>query len=373
MPDAGPGARSTRMGRARGARDGRRLPGDAGEDDGHASRPARGRRRASAGRRGRRCRSPRPGCRSPRRARGPRRSPPRGRRAPGRRSAARRRARRASRTSRRRGSRRRPSAGRPTASSARPSGAAGSSATAAAASSARASGAQPLALHGVEPHAGAEPPPGARGERAAADLHDARGRAPTPASASSHPIVRPPSRHSAFSGPCTLNGTAPAATASRNRSTAGSPGGSLERRSHGWTVAPSDSRMREHRRTTPTSARTRRSASAARRASVAAAIAALPHDAMASGRRWPRRQAQRLGGDEVQQDRHEVAALVAAADVAGLVLDPHVGTERVGQRRRAGERRHREPVGQLAVSARRTPPRSCRAAAANAHHARRGP
>ena len=43
----------------------------------------------------------------------------------------------------------------------------------------------------------------------------------------SHPMVRPPSRHHAFSGPCTLNGTAPAATASRKRCTHGSPGGSV--------------------------------------------------------------------------------------------------------------------------------------------------
>ena len=170
----------------------------------------------------------------------------------------------------------------------------------------------------------------------------------TPASASSQPIVRPPSRHSAFSGPCTLNGTAPAATASRNRSTAGSPGGS-----RGAPLARVDRRPEAlQRRRAPTAdAHVGTNTSIgqyARRASVAAAIAAFPHEAMASGRRGPSRQAQRLGRDEVQQDRDEVTALVAAADVAGLVLDPDVAADGVGHRVGAGERRDREPVGQLA-------------------------
>ena len=56
-------------------------------------------------------------------------------------------------------------------------------------------------------------------------------------------------------------------------------------------------------------------------------MAALPHEAMASGRRAPLGQPQRLGGPQVEQDRHEVAALVAAADVARLVLHPHVAAE----------------------------------------------
>ena len=43
----------------------------------------------------------------------------------------------------------------------------------------------------------------------------------------SQPIVRPPSRHHAFSGPCTPKGIAPATIASRNLNTHGSPGGSV--------------------------------------------------------------------------------------------------------------------------------------------------
>ena len=55
----------------------------------------------------------------------------------------------------------------------------------------------------------------ARRERPAADLHEhavgcLTGHVGVGISVISHPIVRPPSRHSAFSGPCTLNGIAPA-------------------------------------------------------------------------------------------------------------------------------------------------------------------
>ncbi len=62
-------------------------------------------------------------------------------------------------------------------------------------------------------------------------------------------------------------------------------------------------------------------------ASVAAAMAALPHDAMASGAARAPGQPERLGGAQVQEGAGEVPALVAPADVAGLVLDPHVGAE----------------------------------------------
>ena len=67
--------------------------------------------------------------------------------------------------------------------------------------------------------------------------------------------------------------------------------------------------------------------------------------------RWPPAgdEAERLGGAQVQQDPGEVTALVAATDVAGLVLDPHrrrcasAQIEVVG-----GERGDREAVADLA-------------------------
>ena len=55
----------------------------------------------------------------------------------------------------------------------------------------------------------------------------------------SQPIVRPPSRHHTFSVPCTVNGMAPAATASRNRWMHGSPAGSAGRRGHSTISARS--------------------------------------------------------------------------------------------------------------------------------------
>ena len=60
--------------------------------------------------------------------------------------------------------------------------------------------------------------------------------------ASSQPIVRPPSRHRASSGPWTLKGTAPASTAARKRWMHGSPGGSPAERAHTTSGAPSCSR-----------------------------------------------------------------------------------------------------------------------------------
>ena len=89
-------------------------------------------------------------------------------------------------------------------------------------------------------------------------------------------------------------------------------------------------------------------------ANVAAASAALPHDAMASGGRrhggpcrWPRHQPHAFGRQQVEQDREQVAGLVAAGHVGGLVLDPHAPrrgeAERVREPVRAAERRPSEP------------------------------
>ena len=306
-----------------------RYRGDAGEDDGHALAGRGGALRGEQAGEARRCRSPRPGCPWRRRARGPRRSPSPARRSPGRRSGARRRARRASRRSRRRGCRRPPSAGRPTASSARPSGRRDRRRPRPPAS-ARASGAQPSVCTASSRTPSPSPQPVHAANAPPPTCTTTRSRS-TPASASSQPIVRPPSRHSAFSGPCTLNGTAPAATASRNRSTAGSPGGSAARRSHGWMRRAERLQHAEHGRRRPRRDehvdRPRRPLGERRRGDRRVA-------ARGDGQRpaLPRRQPQRLGRHEVQQDRHEVAALVAAADVAGLVLHPDVGAER---RRRA--------------------------------------
>ena len=100
----------------------------------------------------------------------------------------------------------------------------------------------------------------------------------------SHPSVRPPSRHSAFSGPCTANGSAPAATASRKRYTHGSPGGSSGRRGQMFTSACSACSRASTASLAHGGTNTRiRHPSAA--ASVDAAMAALPHDEMASGGR----------------------------------------------------------------------------------------
>ena len=96
----------------------------------------------------------------------------------------------------------------------------------------------------------------------------------------SHPMVRPPSRHHAFSVPCTPNGTDPAATASRNRNTHGSPAGSESRRGHTVTVAPSVKSVSSTVADADGGTKTSIGHSTAR-AIVEAAIAALPHDAMA--------------------------------------------------------------------------------------------
>ena len=103
-------------------------------------------------------------------------------------------------------------------------------------------------------------------------------------SANSQPRVRPPSRHHAFSVPCTLNGIAPAATASRKRCTHGSPGGSPGIRGHSTTVAPSCTNRFVTWRFAEGGTKTRIGHETAV-ASVAAASAAFPHEAIASGGR----------------------------------------------------------------------------------------
>ena len=132
----------------------------------------------------------------------------------------------------------------------------------------------------MEPGVG-ERSPDARGQRSSADLdeHPVQRRRPA-TSLISQPRVRPPSSANAFSGPCTPNGTAPAATASRNRCTQGSPGGSSSRRGQIVTSA----RSRCNASSTTGSAHGGTKTSSSRRsaaASVAAASAALPHEAMA--------------------------------------------------------------------------------------------
>ena len=128
------------------------------------------------------------------------------------------------------------------------------------------------------------------------------------ASITSKPIDRPVSRHSAFSGPWTAKGMAPAATASRNRCTQGSPGGSSATRGQTVTSAPSSRR----RATTGAAAQVGTNTStghAAALARVAAASAALPQEAMASRRSLgDGRHAELLGGQQVQQDAGEVPA-----------------------------------------------------------------
>ena len=98
----------------------------------------------------------------------------------------------------------------------------------------------------------------------------------------------------------------------------------------------------------------------ARWASVAAAIAALPHEAMASGRRCP------------VASRSDSAATRCSRIVTRwrpLWLPPTLPVSSLTQtsaptasdeRRRAGERRHREARRRARGSAPRTPPRSCR-------------
>ena len=217
----------------------------------------------------------------------------------------------------------------PTASSARPSAPGPASAPAGVRGPPPGPGQRraPCGLHGVEADAGAEPP--ARRTRRTLRRRPARrrGRAPAPRRRPtiSQPIVRPPSRHSAFSGPCTLNGTAPAATASRNRSTAGSPGGSSARRAHTVIVGAERLEQVEHDRPAPTSGTNTSIGQSARRGQRGRGdrrVAARGDGQRRRDRPSPVRSAS--AARRCSRIVDEVAGLVAAADVAGLVLDPHV-------------------------------------------------
>ena len=157
--------------------------------------------------------------------------------------------------------------------------------------------------------------------------------------ASSQPIVRPPSRHSAFSGPCTLNGMAPgidglaeavdARVAGRVAGAAGT--GAIvgaERVESGR--APVDRRRRHEHVERPVDGAA---------PSVAAASAALPHDAMASGgRSRPRRRPQPLGDEQVQQHPDEVAGLVASRRRCRSRPSPIPHRRRGTRARRTGRR-----------------------------------
>ena len=114
-----------------------------------------------------------------------------------------------------------------------------------------------------------------------------RGSGPR-ASITSKPIVRPVSRHSAFSGPWTANGMAPAATARAERGArTGRRAGRRAPAGRRLTSAPSSREPGQRRAGRPTSGRTPAAATPTARASVAAASAALPHEAMASARSLP--------------------------------------------------------------------------------------
>ena len=276
--------------------------------------------------------------------------------------------RRSSRTSRRRGCRRRASAGRPTRSSRR-SSAALAARTPPARSHPAASGAQPAACTAWSRAPDADsarpsptqvanaPPPTCTNTRSSSIPRAADW------SSISHPIVRPPSRHSAFSGPCTVNGIAPASTASRNRSIAGSPGGSDASRSQRWIVRAQGASRTPTPSAHPGRGRTRRSAS--RRPPPASPRRSPRCRTMRSPAAVARRAPERLGGEEVQQDRHQMARLLAAGDVVRLVLDPHAAgrpeAECVGEGGGPGERRDPEPDAVDPADRRRRPSRRAHA------------
>ena len=94
-------------------------------------------------------------------------------------------------------------------------------------------------------------------------------------------MVRPPSKHQAFSGPCTPNGIAPTCTASRNRCTHGSPAGSVASRGQCTTSAPKVCKRATSAASANSGTNTVMGHLTAR-ANVLAAKAALPHEAIAS-------------------------------------------------------------------------------------------
>ncbi len=155
-----------------------------------------------------------------------------------------------------------------------------------------------------------------------------------------------------MSGPCTENGTAP-----RVDRLTEPQHGRVARRVVGASLAGGDHGVQfgeagDDRRDRPSPARTLRSATPRRgRASPRPARRCRTRRSPAGGGpptddRRPWREPEQLGGPQVQQRREQVACLVAAGDVAGLVLDPHatVGRESqlVGERVGAGERRDAE-------------------------------
>ena len=132
----------------------------------------------------------------------------------------------------------------------------------------------------------------ARGERSPADLHEdpvesgpsIREPTPTPGAAISQPMVRPPSRHPRSPVPCTVNGIGAAVDRVANRSIAGSPGG---RRAivHIDGCPPLTPRGDQRRARWPCRYEDLDRPATAALARVAAARAALPHEAIASGGR----------------------------------------------------------------------------------------
>ena len=261
----------------------------------------------------------------------------------------------------------------PRASSARTSRPPASATAARAGDSARASGAQPSLCTASSRTPCAEAPAGARRERPAADLHE-------------HPIEWRRRRRPAPSRSCARRrGTArsPALHAERDRS----GGDRLAEPQHGriaGRVASNGARTGgssrpddSSRPSTVADAQVGTNTSIgqyARRASVAAAMAALPHEAMASGRRCP--VARRSDSAATRCSRIVTRCrplwLPPTLPVSSLTQTsaPTVGRRATTSGRTASRSK---PVGELLRSARRTPPSVMPWARANAHHARRGP
>ena len=202
-------------------------------------------------------------------------------------------------------------------------------------------------LHGVEPHPDAEPPASARGERPAADLHDD--------AVEVHASIGelPPDRAPAVEAQCVLRALHAERHGRRRPRPPGTaappdrPGGSADRRSHGWMLAPSALEQHRARTVKPTSGRTRR--------------AATPPAGRASPRRSLRCRTMRwrAAGAAPLASRSDSAATRCSRIVTRcrpLWLPPTLpvssftqtsAPSAVRQRRRAGERRDCEAVGEL--------------------------
>ena len=153
--------------------------------------------------------------------------------------------------------------------------------------------------------------------------------------------VAPPSIARPLSGPWQVNGMAPSARASWRRRYEGSPASPGRR---GQTTTPaSRSRSRSTIRGSAASGTKTRSSRPAARARTAAARAALPQLAMASGLPGSP-PATRLGHAQLEQDPEQVARLVRARHVARLVLDPDrpAGTQPGGACDPLGPRHRRD-------------------------------